>query len=141
MITLYVMRRMYRERFDKKIGGVCGGLAQYLQLDASIVRMIWVFLTFISGGIFLLIYLLCWAILPLGPKAYVVANYKKLYRSRRDRRVSGICGGLGKYFKIDSNILRLLFVIITFITAFTPIILYIIGTYIIPEEPSKQRAK
>ena len=42
---------------------------------------------------------------------------------------------LGKYFKIDSNILRLIVVVITFMTAFTPIILYIIGSYIIPEEP------
>jgi phage shock protein PspC (stress-responsive transcriptional regulator) len=129
------MRRIYRERFDKKIGGVCGGLAQYFQLDASIIRLIWAFLSLVSAGFFILVYILCWAIIPLGPKAYVIANYKKLFRSTTDRRVCGICGGLGKYFNIDSNILRLAFVVITFITAFTPIILYLIGTYIIPEEP------
>lgn len=137
IITLYVMSRIYRDRFDKKIAGVCGGLAQYFKLDASIIRMIWVLLTFFSGGIFVLIYLLCWLVFPLGPKAYVVANYKKLYRSRRDRRISGVCGGFGKYFRMDSNILRLILVVITFITAFTPIILYFIATYIIPEEPVK----
>jgi phage shock protein C len=129
------MRRVYRERFDKKIAGVCGGLAQYFQLDASLIRLLWVFLSLLSGGIFVFIYLLCWAIIPLGPKSYVVANYRKLFRSRTDRRVSGICGGFGKYFKIDSNILRLVFVVITFVTAFTPIILYVVGSYIIPEEP------
>lgn len=136
MSKLYGMKRIYRERFDKKIGGVCGGLAQYFQFDASLIRLIWALLTLLSGGIFILIYLLCWAILPLGPKAYVMANYRKLYRSRRDRRVAGICGGLGKYFKIDSNILRLIVVVVTFIFAFTPIVLYIIGVYVIPEEPS-----
>ncbi|MCH9621413.1 MAG: hypothetical protein S4CHLAM20_08330 [Chlamydiia bacterium] len=130
------MKRIYRERFDKKIGGVCGGLAQYFQVDASIIRILWVLLTMLSGGIFVLVYLLCWAILPLGPKAYVMANYKKLYRSRKDRRVSGICGGLGKFFKLDSNILRLILVVVTFMTAFIPIVLYIVGTYIIPEEPA-----
>jgi phage shock protein C len=135
MSKIDVMKRMYRERFDKKIAGVCGGLAQYFQVDASIIRLLWVLLTLLSGGIFILVYLLCWAILPYGPKAYVMAGYKKLYRSKRDKRISGICGGFGKYFKIDSNILRLIFVIVTFMTAFTPIILYIIGSYIIPEEP------
>ncbi|MCH9617116.1 MAG: hypothetical protein SP4CHLAM5_04680 [Chlamydiia bacterium] len=135
MDTLYSMRRIYRERFDKKLAGVCGGLAQYFQLDASIIRILWVLLTFLSGGIFLLIYLLCWLILPLGPKAYVVANYKRLYRSKRDKRISGICGGCGKFFKIDSNILRLIFVVVTFFSFGTMVVLYIIGTYIIPEEP------
>ena len=131
------MSRIYRDRFDKKVAGVCGGLAQYFKLDASIIRLIWVLLTFFSGGIFIIIYLLCWLLFPLGPKAYVVANYKKLYRSLKDRRVSGVCGGFGKYFRMDSNILRLILVVITFITAFTPIILYFLATYIIPEEPIK----
>lgn len=130
------MRRIYRERFDKKVAGVCGGLAQYFQLDASIIRLLWALLSLLSGGVFIIVYLICWAVLPLGPKAYVVANYKKLFRSRRDRRISGICGGFGKYLKIDSNILRLILVVITFVTAFIPIILYIIGSYIIPEEPA-----
>jgi len=131
------MSRIYRDRFDKKIAGVCGGLGQYFKLDASIIRLILVLLTFFSGGIFILIYLLCWLIFPLGPKAYIVANYKKLYRSRRDRRISGVCGGFGKYFHVDSNILRLIFVVLTLITAFTSIIFYFIATYIIPEEPIK----
>lgn len=137
MTKLYGMKRIYRERFDKKLGGVCGGLAQYFQVDSSIIRMIWLGLTLPSVGIPLIIYLICWAILPLGPKAYVVANYKRLYRSRRDRHVSGILGGFGKYFKIDSNILRLIFVILTFITTGYMILLYIAGIYVIPEEPSK----
>ena len=131
------MSRIYRDRFDKKVAGVCGGLAQYFRLDASIIRLIWVLLTFFSAGFFIIIYLLCWLLFPLGPKAYVVASYKKLYRSLKDRRVSGVCGGFGKYFRIDANILRLILVVITFMTMFTSVIIYIIATYIIPEEPHK----
>ncbi len=130
------MKRIYRERFDKKLGGVCGGLAQYFQIDSSIVRMLFITLTFLSGGILLLVYFACNFLIPLGPKAYVVANYKRLYRSRRDRRVSGILGGLGKYFKIDSNILRLIFVVLCFFTSGLLIVLYITGIYVIPEEPA-----
>ncbi len=129
------MRRLYKERFDKKIGGVCGGLAQYFHLDASIIRLFFIFLTLLTGGIFLIIYIVLCAILPLGPKSYVEATYKKLYRSKTDRRLVGICGGLGKYFRIDSNIIRLIFVVLLFVTGFFPMaVVYIIAIGIIPED-------
>src|SRR3990167_1575365 len=118
-----IMRRLYKDRFDKKLGGVCGGLAQYLRIDSSIIRLAFIFLTILSGGLFLLAYLILWAILPLGPKAYVEATYRKLYRSRKDKRIAGICGGLGSYFRCDSNIIRLIFVILLFFTGFFPMII------------------
>ena len=89
------MRRLYKDRFDKKLGGVCGGLAQYLKVDSSIIRLLCIFLALVSGGLFFLAYLILWGILPLGPIAYVEATYRKLYRSRTDKRLAGICGGLG----------------------------------------------
>lgn len=129
------MRRLYKDRFDKKLGGVCGGLAQYFRLDASLIRLAFIFLTLVTGGLFIIIYLILWGLLPLGPKSYVEATYKKLYRSRTDRRFAGICGGLGKYFKIDSNIIRLIFVVLLFVTGFFPMIIaYMVGIGIIPDE-------
>ena len=129
------MRRLYKDRFDKKIGGVCGGLAQYFHLDASIIRLLFIFLTLLTGGIFLIVYIILCAILPVGPKSYVEATYKKLYRSRTDRRIAGICGGLGKYFRIDSNIIRFIFVALLFVTGFFPMaVVYIIAIGIIPED-------
>lgn len=135
MNKLYVMRRIYKERFDKKISGVCGGLAQYFQFDASIIRVIWVLLSILSGGIFVMVYIILALLLPKGPKSYVIANYKKLYRSKKDKRIAGVCGGLGKYLKVDSNIIRLALVVITFCTAMIPLVLYCIASYVIPEEP------
>ncbi len=129
------MRRLYKDRFDKKVAGLCGGLAQYLHLDASIIRLLFILLTLLTGGIFILVYIILCAILPLGPKSYVEAHYKKLYRSKTDKRIAGICGGLGKYFRIDSNIIRLIFVVLLFVTGFFPMaIVYIIAIGIIPEE-------
>jgi phage shock protein PspC (stress-responsive transcriptional regulator) len=129
------MKRLYKDRFDKKVGGVCGGLAQYFQVDASIIRLAFILLALVTWGAFIFVYLILWAILPLGPKSYVEANYKKLYRSRSDRRFAGVCGGLGKYFKIDSNIIRLVFIILLFITGFFPMMVaYIVAIGIIPEE-------
>lgn len=132
------MKRLYRDRFDKKIAGVCGGLGQYLQFDSTWIRIIFILLTIFTGGIFFLIYLLMWFIIPLGPRAYVVGHYKKLYRSRRDRKIAGICGGLGTYFKIDSNLIRLIVLVLLFITGIIPILIaYVLGVAIIPEEPIK----
>lgn len=130
------MKRITRDRFDKKIAGVCGGLAQYFRLDSSIIRLIFIALSVLTGGLFFLVYLICWWLFPLGPRYYVEATYKKLYRSRRNRYLAGICGGFGKYFKIDPNIFRLGFLVLLFITGILPILIaYIIGVVIIPEEP------
>lgn len=60
---------------------------------------------------------------------------KRLLRSRTDRQIAGVCGGLGEYFNIDPTIVRLLFVIGTFLSAGGGgIILYIILAVVIPEE-------
>ncbi|HNV96942.1 MAG TPA: PspC domain-containing protein [bacterium] len=58
---------------------------------------------------------------------------KKLYRSRDDRVIFGICGGLGTYFEIDSWIIRILFIAFTFFNGFG-IILYLILAILIPLE-------
>lgn len=62
---------------------------------------------------------------------------KKLYRSSRDRKIAGICGGLGEYFSIDATLIRLAFVFIALVTAVIPVIVaYLIGWIIIPPAPS-----
>lgn len=67
---------------------------------------------------------------------------KKLFRSANDRLIAGIAGGLGNYFDIDSNVIRLIFIFLTFFGG-SGIILYLILWLIIPAEntttPSEQR--
>ncbi|MEE1224219.1 MAG: PspC domain-containing protein [Clostridia bacterium] len=58
---------------------------------------------------------------------------KKLYRSRADRKLCGICGGIGEYLGIDSTVVRLLWVLLS-LMAFTGVIIYIIAAFIIPEQ-------
>ena len=65
---------------------------------------------------------------------------KKLYRSKDDRKIAGICGGLGEMFLIDPTLIRLLFVFVGFVTGGAPIIIaYIIGWIIIPESSKKKK--
>lgn len=59
-------RRLYRSRSDRWIGGVCGGLAQFLTIDTTIIRLLFVF-TALFGGASLLIYLVMLLIVPEEP--------------------------------------------------------------------------
>jgi phage shock protein C len=66
-------------------------------------------------------------------------NYKRLYRSKDERMISGVCGGLGKYFNVDPTLIRLLFVIAA--AAGGPgLIAYIILAIVVPEEPESSVA-
>ncbi len=60
---------------------------------------------------------------------------KRLYRSNRDRRIAGICGGLAEYIGVDSNLVRLGLILIALATGVLPaLITYIIGWAILPEK-------
>jgi len=67
-----------------------------------------------------------------------MSNAKKLYRSKTDRVIFGVCGGLGEYFEVDSLILRILFVLLTF-TGGSGIIIYLILAIIIPSGEEKKK--
>ncbi len=59
---------------------------------------------------------------------------KKLYRSRTDRKLAGICGGLGKFLNLDATVLRLIMVLLC-IAGGSGLLIYFIAALIIPEEP------
>ncbi|MES3004517.1 MAG: PspC domain-containing protein [Patescibacteria group bacterium] len=61
---------------------------------------------------------------------------KKLYKSKEDKVVAGVIGGLGEYFDIDSTILRLGYIILAVVTAIVPAAIgYIIAILIVPNKP------
>jgi len=61
-------KKLMRSRSDKKIGGVCSGFADYLELDVTLVRVIWLMLAFF-GGWGLIGYLIAWIVMPIEPLA------------------------------------------------------------------------
>ena len=60
------VHRLTRSETEKKIGGVCGGLADYFKVDPTLVRVVWAVLTIVPGAIVLgiLAYLVAWFIMP-----------------------------------------------------------------------------
>lgn len=64
---------------------------------------------------------------------------KKLYRSRENSMLGGVCAGLADYFDVDSSLIRLATVVL-FFAAGTGILAYIIAWIIIPQEPLEKKA-
>ncbi len=61
---------------------------------------------------------------------------KRLYLSNTEKKIAGVCGGLGEYFDVDPTIVRLLFIILCFATGIFPFILgYFLCWIIVPRAP------
>jgi phage shock protein C len=59
---------------------------------------------------------------------------RRLYRSQRDRKIAGICGGLGEFFDCDPTLVRFAWVVATFLSAGIAILLYLVLILVIPNE-------
>jgi phage shock protein C len=202
-------KKLYRSQSNRMIGGVCGGIADYFVLDATLIRIIWIAISLL-GGFGLLIYVASLFIIPNNPDqspgeasqslikdknlfwgsllvivglflilrqmglfytfqfwhvpwqsvwAIVLialggillynrsksghseedesAEVKKLYRSTKQKMVAGVCGGIAEYFKLDVSIIRILWVLATFITAGVGILVYIGMVILFHENPDQ----
>ena len=65
---------------------------------------------------------------------------KKLRRSRTNKKIAGVCGGLGDYLGLDPTLIRLLWLILVFFAG-TGVLAYFIAWIVMPEEPSVEPAK
>lgn len=101
-------KKFYRDENDKILGGVCSGLAAYLNIDPAVVRILFVLFSF-GGGLGVLLYIILWIAVP----AASVANYvkKRLYRDPDDKMIAGVCSGLANYFHIGVGWVRVIFLL------------------------------
>jgi phage shock protein C len=67
------VKRLYRSRKERMIGGVCGGIGEYLNMDATVIRLIFV-IAALWGGAGLLIYLVMLLIVPEAPEQTEVST-------------------------------------------------------------------
>lgn len=64
---------------------------------------------------------------------------KRIYRSRENKMIAGICGGLGEVYEVDPTLVRLGMVFLALATGIMPVVVaYIIGVFIIPIGPLSQ---
>lgn len=65
---------------------------------------------------------------------------KRLYRSRKERKIGGVCGGLAEYFSLDPTIVRVIFVLAALVWG-GGLLLYLILMFIVPEAPIEEKAQ
>ena len=99
--------RLYRDSNDKFIGGVCSGIAAYMNVDPTIVRIIFAIVSFGGFGLGFLLYILLWIVLPTKDLDGYLG--KRLYRNPDDRVIGGVAGGLAAYFNKSASMIRLIF--------------------------------
>lgn len=66
-----------------------------------------------------------------------ITTMRRLYRSKNDKMIAGICGGLGEYFDVDPVVFRVLFVILLLPGGLPGLIPYILLWILVPEKPAK----
>lgn len=99
--------RLYRNESDKLVGGVCAGIANYVNVDPAVVRLLFAIVTFGGFGAGIFLYILLWIVLPARSlEAYLG---KRLYRNPEEKVFSGVAGGLAAYFNKPVWAVRLIF--------------------------------
>jgi len=107
-------KRLYRDEQNKVLGGVCSGIANYLNLDPILVRVLWILLF----GISFLAYLLLWIAVPSSSEKEIGGVRKRLFRDIDHKVIGGVCAGLSKYFGVKVIVVRILFLIPSIVTTF-----------------------
>ncbi|HHY33452.1 MAG TPA: PspC domain-containing protein [Firmicutes bacterium] len=76
-------RRLYRSKSECVIGGVAGGIAEYFDIDPTIVRILWVLFA-LADGIGILAYIIAWIVIPANPQAEPSERFEKTEGIRQE---------------------------------------------------------
>lgn len=67
---------------------------------------------------------------------------RRLYKSKKNKTLAGIIGGIGEYFNVDPVILRIIWIVVVAFTAFVPgIIVYLVAVFVVPDQPKEIASK
>ncbi|WP_051964697.1 PspC domain-containing protein [Deinococcus misasensis] len=132
-------KKIVRTRQDRILAGVLGGLGQYFNINPAILRIAVALLAiyYPVGGVLALAYIAAWILLPEGPlgsEKTFPPLFGDLKRSRTERMVAGVCGGISRYYKLDVNILRIFFVVLTLLSGGVLAGVYLILWMLLPQE-------
>jgi phage shock protein C len=128
-------RRLVRLPAHGKLGGVCAGIAEYLDADVTLVRLVWVILSIVPGGMIggIVAYVAALFIVPVSSAA--AAPRARVTRSAVDRKIAGVCGGLAEYLEVDSTVVRLVWAVLTIVPGaiVLGVAAYLVAWFIVPE--------
>lgn len=124
-------KQLMRDQKRKILGGVCAGLANYFNVDALWIRLLFALLTF-AYGITLVVYLVMWILVPGSYDLDEPIIAKKMYRDPERKILGGVSGGAAAYLGIDIVAVRVLFILFT-LAGGLGIFIYIVLWLILPE--------
>lgn len=125
------MKKLKRSRSDKVIMGVCGGLGEYLNMDATIIRIVWFVLALTSFGTFALAYIICGLVIP-EDDGYIEADGEERTNSSENGKF--ILGGaliLIGLFMLGNILFPWFSYMVRQLTRLWPALLILLGAYII----------
>lgn len=100
---------------DKKICGVCGGFADYVNFDPTLVRAAVTIIALCTAVVpALIIYFIIALIVPKAPDNYyqLYNNTAKRITKGHNKKIAGVCSGVAEYFNCDETIVRIVFLLI-----------------------------
>jgi phage shock protein PspC (stress-responsive transcriptional regulator) len=131
-------RRLVRIPTDAKLAGVCAGIADYLDVDVTMIRALWLALSIVPGAIVggMVAYALAWVVMPVGQATRTVRD-RRLVRSATDARIAGVCAGLADYFDVDATPVRVLWIVLSVLPGAVVggLLAYLAAWLIVPKAP------
>lgn len=142
-------RTLHLDRENRKFLGVCAGVANFLEVQPTTVRIVY-FVCCIFGGWFLVpLYFIAWFLLDESSTAMrtsfsdnMLVNHfknvdyrKKLYRNKREAKVLGVCAGIADYLEVNVFAVRLFVLVMLLMAVAVPILLYVGAALILDPKP------
>lgn len=103
-------KQLFRDENNKKIGGVCSGIANFFGIDPTIVRLI-ALLLLIFYGTGLLVYIILWICVPSSAVQVIGSSQRKLFRDVSNKTIGGVCAGLASYFDVSIWVPKVIFIV------------------------------
>lgn len=132
-------RRLVRIPSEGRLAGVCAGIADYLDVDVTLIRILWIALSIIPGAIVggILAYVLAWIVMPEGAASRAVSG-KRLTRAVADAKIAGVCVGIANYFGVDATPVRVLWIVLSVMPGaiIGGLCAYLAAWLIVPKEPT-----
>ncbi len=133
------MKKLHRLPDSKKIAGVCAGLGEYFDLDPVLFRLAFV-VSVLFGGVGIVVYIVMWTLVPeASGEGAAPRTTRRLHLSSTDRKIAGVCGGLGEWLEVDPVFVRVAFVVLALAGGFG-LLLYVLFWLIAPRAPAAPAA-
>jgi phage shock protein C len=107
------MKRLYRSEKNRKIAGVVGGLAEYVNMDAGTTKHQIIY----TIGTIPLVTSANTTVIMRKSDASILTYSARLYRSEKNRKIAGVVGGLAEYVNMDASLLRIITVVLALVTS------------------------